>query len=123
MLRPEIPQDADNPRLVQPDSALQKHQKLRRQARPAFSQQQVVAILQPVSGGPMNHINRIQQFLQIQKANIPRILLLLEDRLQRSSGVAMSTTRIVKHNGEVTHDQPPCPVCKTFPVTRISICP
>jgi hypothetical protein len=82
VLSPEIPQDADNSRLVQTDSALQKHQKLRRQARPAFSQQQVVAILQAVSGSSMHYIDRIQQFLQIQKTYIPGIVLLLEDRLQ-----------------------------------------
>ena len=103
MLRPVIPQNPDDARMVQLDGALKKGQQGRRKPGPPLLQDQVVAILNAQARGAMDKVNRIQQFLQVQKLDVPGMILLFEDCLQGPGGTPVSAARIVKNYGEVVH--------------------
>ena len=105
--RPILPQNANDPRVMQLYGALKEGEQRRRKSRPTFSQEKIIAVLNSQPCGPVNKVNRIQQFLQVQKVNVPGMILGLEHCLQCSGGAAVSTTCVVKNDREVMHCQPP----------------
>src|ERR1700733_15525558 len=75
--------------VVQPNHSLHKPQPLRRPQRPASGEHVVVNIFEADSGDLTKDIERMQYFLQIHEPDLPRQLLLLDDRLQRGRGGPM----------------------------------
>ena len=75
MLRPVRPEQFHDRRMVDANRPLQHHQQLRRKTRPAFAQDQIVSVLNAQAGGAANQVERIEQFLNVEKSDIPRMLL------------------------------------------------
>ncbi len=87
--------------------ALKKGEQRRREPRPTLSEEQIVAVLNSQARGSVNKVNRLQQFLQVQKVDVPGMILGLKEGLQRSGSTAVSTTCVMKNDREVMHCQPP----------------
>src|SRR5450755_2460265 len=88
---PVLQQRSYGSRVVESDDGPQQHQKLRSETRPAFSQDQVVNVLQTDACGRANNIERIEQFLHVEETNLPGIFLSFEGSLQGIGGATMSS--------------------------------
>ena|SRR5690242_19816792 len=82
--------------MIDADDEVHRGGELRRSQRPAFFQEQVVDVLQAESGVLAEDIERVEHFLKVDQTDVPRALLLLDDRLQRIGGGAMAAAGVEK---------------------------
>src|SRR5947209_3373776 len=83
--------------MVEPDNSMHAAQKERRSQRVAAFQHDVVNVLQTHARVLTENIQRIQDLLQVDELNVPRALLLLDDRFQGQRGAAVSSSGIEEH--------------------------
>src|SRR5580692_5735858 len=65
---------------------------LRGAQRPAFSQHEVINVLQPDTADFPKDIERMQHFLKVHETHFPGSVLLLDNSLQGSSSRPMTTS-------------------------------
>src|SRR3954471_22654666 len=102
-------QEANSRVMVQPDHAMHKLQPLRRTEGPALRQHLVIDILQPEPGDLSKDVERIENFLQVDRADLPplaprRPALRIDYRFQRHSGGAMSPAGVEIDKINFLHD-------------------
>ena len=85
--------------MVGADRPLQNDQELRREARPAFAQDQVVGVLNAQAGGATKQVEGIEQLLNVEETDIPRICLAEKRGFESVSRAAMSTAGVVENDG------------------------
>src|SRR3979411_71128 len=107
MFFPVRPQYANDRSMIDPDRSLQNNKQLWRNARPAFAEEQVVSVLNPYPGRATNHIQGIEQFLNVQKFTVPGIRLSGKGRLERLCGTLMSSAGVMKNDGQFAHGTSP----------------
>ena len=76
---------------------------LRRPERPAFLQHGVVEVFQAQAGDFAEHVERVQQFLQVHHADFARPLLLLHHLPQRIGGGPMASAGVEEDEVELAH--------------------
>ena len=81
------------------DYALNERKQLRGEAGPAFSQDQVVSILNANASGLAHDVEFVQQLLQIEQFDSPWLLLIFQDTLQGFGGAPVATSGIEKDDG------------------------
>src|ERR1700686_3173750 len=106
MLRPGGSQPLHDPGVVETNCSLEKHQELRREPRPAFSQNEVVGVLNMQACDAMKHVERGEQFLHVQKTHVPRLVLHGESGLQGIRCTAVSSTGVVENNCQFAQESP-----------------
>jgi len=80
----------------EPDSGLQNAQQIPGTERPAVAEQQVVALLNADAGEAPENVQRIKQFLEIDKPDLPRFVRLCYSRLQGCGRIAVPTPCIME---------------------------
>src|SRR5882724_12788802 len=85
--------------MVQPDHTMHEPETLRRTEGPALYQHLVIDVLQSQAGDFAEDIQRIEDFLQIDQADLPRFtprrpVLRIDYRFQRHSRGAMASTGV-----------------------------
>jgi hypothetical protein len=73
---------------------------LRCKASPPFAQDQVVGVLNAQAGGAANQVQRIEQLLNVEEANVQGIFLGGESGFESFRGALMSSTSVMKNNGQ-----------------------
>jgi hypothetical protein len=63
------------------------------------AQDQVVGVLNAQPGGAAKEIEGIKQLLEIEKGDVPGIILRRESAAQRSGGIAVAASGMVKNDG------------------------
>ena len=99
MLRPVGSERFHDWRMVGADRPLQNDQKLRREARPAFAQDQVVSVLNAQAGGATKQVEGIEQLLKVEKSDLPRMFLAGESGFESFCCAAMSSAGVVENDG------------------------
>ena len=90
--------------------ALQNDQELARKARPAFAENQIVGVLNAQAGRAANQVEGIEQLLDVEKSDIPGVLLGGESGFEGIRGTLMSSAGVVENDGQFAQDLP-CLVC------------
>ena len=80
--------------MVQADHAVKEFEALRRSEGPALGEHKIVDVLKIDPGDFPENVERLQQLLEIDQGNLPRAILLFDDRLERRGRGAMSSTRV-----------------------------
>ena len=88
------------------DCSQQKLQELRRKPRPTSSQNEVVGILNVQARDTMKYVKRSEQFLNVQKTDVPWPVLHLESGLQSIGCTAVSATAVVENDGQFAQASP-----------------
>ena len=96
--------------MVETDGRLQNDQQLRREARPAFAQDQVVGVLNAQAGGATNQVEGIEQLLNVEKSDVPGMFLAGERGFEGFRRAAMSSAGVVKNDGQFAQEFS-CLVC------------
>ena len=65
--------------MIKADHGVHRRQQILRSQGPAFREKKVVNVLKPQAGGFTEHIQRIQQFLQIDQLYPPAAVLRIHD--------------------------------------------
>jgi len=73
-------------------------------ARPAFAQDQVVGVLNAQAGGAPNQVEGIEQFLNVEKTDVPGMFLAGERGSERVGGTLMSSAGVVKNDGQFAQE-------------------
>src|SRR5712692_621046 len=92
--------------MVETDGPLQNEQQRRRETRPAFAQDQVVSVLNAQARGATNQIEWIEQLLNVEKADFPRLFLGGENRFESFRCTLMSSARVVENDGQFAQWSP-----------------
>ena len=71
---------------------------MRREARPALPENEVISILQANAGELPHNIEFVELLLKIEQLDAPGLFLIFEDTLQGLCGTAVSAARIKKDN-------------------------
>ena len=106
MLRPVSPERFHDRRMVETDGPLQKDQELGREARPAFAEDQVVSVLNAQTSGAAKQVERVEQFLYVEKSNFPRAFLPGESVFESLSSTLMASAGVVENDGQFTQESP-----------------
>jgi hypothetical protein len=77
-----------------PDHSVHEFQALRGAQCPALCEHEIVDVLEPDTTDFPKDIERMQHFLKVYKPHFPGPVLLLDQRLQRSSSRSMTTPGI-----------------------------
>jgi hypothetical protein len=85
--------------MVKTDGPLEKDQELRCKARPAFAENQVVGVLNSQARGATNHIEGIEQFLNVEEADVPGMFLAGESGFEGFRCALMASAGVVENNG------------------------
>ena len=85
--------------MVNADRSLQNDQELRREARPAFAQDEVVGVLNAQAGGATKQVEGIEQFLKVEESDVPRMFLARESGFEGFCCAAMSSAGVVENDG------------------------
>src|SRR5579872_2838341 len=102
MLRPMIPQQPHDLGVVDTNRGLEQDQQLRTEPRPALAKNQIVRILDVQAGGAARDVERTQQLLDVEEADLPRLLLSCERIFESVGGAAMSAAGVVKNDDKFT---------------------
>ena len=106
MLRPVRSQRLHHPGMSNTDCSLENQQELRREPRPALSQNQIVGVFDVQAGDAVKHIQRGEHFLHIQKTDFPRPVLHCQSGLQSVGCTAVPSTRVVENDRQLAQASP-----------------
>src|ERR1700678_4506463 len=106
MLRPISTERFHDRRLVGADRSLQKNQQLRRNTGPAFSQDQVIDILNAQARRAAHQVEGIKQFLKVEKSNLPGIFLFAESGPERIRSATMSAAGMMVNDSQFAQQSP-----------------
>ncbi len=90
--------------MVGTDRALKNEQELRREAGPAFAEDQIIGVLNAQAGGATNQVEGIEQFLNVEKADIPGTLLGGESGFEGFRGALMASAGVMVNDGKFAPD-------------------
>ena len=79
---------------------------MRREAGPAFAEDQVVSVLNAQARGAANQVERVEQLLNVEKSNFPRRFLPGESVFESLSGTLMSSAGVVENDGQFAQESP-----------------
>jgi hypothetical protein len=106
MLRPISAEQFHDRRMVETDGRLKNDQELGREARPAFAEDQVVGVLNAEAGGAANQVEGIEQFLNVEKSDVPGMFLAGESGFESVGGAPMSSASVVENDGQFAQESP-----------------
>ena len=92
--------------MVKTNGPLQNHEELRRKARPAFAEDQVVGVLNAQARGATNQVEGIEQFLNVEKIDVPGVCLAGERGFESVRCTLMSSAGVVKNDGQFAQEAP-----------------
>src|SRR6266478_6253385 len=90
--------------MVQMDRSLKDKQELRREAGPAFAQNQVVGVLNAEACGATNKVDGVEQVLNVENAHCPRMVLAGESGFEGVRCTLMSSASVVENDGYFAQD-------------------
>ena len=85
--------------MVNVNRRLEDGQELDGEARPALAENQVVGVLNADAGGAANKVEGIEEFLDVEESDFPRVFLSRERRLESIGGALMSAAGVVEDDG------------------------
>jgi hypothetical protein len=92
--------------MVETDGPLQKDQELRREARPASAEDQVVGVLNAQARGATKQVEGIEQFLNVEEADVPRMFLPGESGFESVRCTLMSSAGVVENDSQFAQESP-----------------
>jgi hypothetical protein len=123
-LRPVSSERFHDWRVVGADRPLQNDQKLRREARPAFAQDQVVGVLNAQARGAAKQVEGIEQFLNVEEGDVPRMFLPGKRGFESVRCTLMSSAGVVENDSQFAQESPDVRlgkwvICKTVPPVQL----
>ena len=85
--------------MIKTDGGLQNDEKLGRETRPPSAEDQVVGVLNSQARRPTNHIERIEQFLNIENADVPGMFLAGESGFEGFGCATMASASVMENDG------------------------
>lgn len=104
MLGPVRSQEAYHAAVSGADRALEEHKKLGCEPCPALSQDQVVNVFNMEAGGTAHDIQGSEQFLNVEKANIPGYSLGGEFISEGLGRTAMASAGVMENDGQLSQE-------------------
>ena len=95
---PEFFEEADQRLMENADGGLKYAEQGRGAEGPAVLEDDVVLLLNADAGEPAKNVQSVGQFLELDKLDLPRTLLLGENRLEGHGCIAVSAARVVEKN-------------------------
>ena len=92
--------------MVETYGPFQKHQQLRREARPAFAQNQIVGVLNAQASEAANHVEGIEQLLNVENRDVPGMFLRGKSSFQGVRRTLMPSASVMKNDGQFAQESP-----------------